>query len=435
MPANINTAPVDSYWRATATEPDYPSAAPKDDYDAAIIGAGYTGLNAAIALAEQGLSVAVIEAQKPGWGASGRNGGFCCIGGDHLGIAAIEKTFGATQAQQYAKAQLASIEQVRNNCERLHINADISGLGETILAHKNQRAAQLNNLATEFSKHYKLTTQRLSPAELKAAGQLSAADFGGLHVPAGFGIHPLKYCYGLVRAAQTLHVDFFNQQPVTGLIANSQGWTLKTPTHDISAKKVLIATNGYTQDSLHPSVYGAVLPALSNILVTRPLSQAELCTQGWTSHNPSYDTRNLLYYFRLLPDQRFLFGGRGGIRQSEASFAARRRQHTLDFQAYFPTWAKVNVDYFWRGHVALSRQQTPHIAELADNLYCALAYHGNGVAMASWSGHKAAGLMLDEPTSSADIPAFMRARPKAFPLPGLRNGYLAAAYMAYNWMD
>ncbi|BFM10990.1 FAD-dependent oxidoreductase [Simiduia litorea] len=435
MSARLDGAPAASYWRATTTEPQYRPPAPNSRYDAAIIGAGYTGLNAAIALADKGLSVAIIDAQQPGWGASGRNGGFCCIGGDHLGIEAIEKRFGAAAAQSYAQAQLAAIEQVKYNCERFNIDADISGVGETLLAHKKNRLPQLAQTRTAFLQHYNLQATYLTPAALNQRGQLCDANIAGLHVPAGFGLHPLKYCYGLVRAAQDRGVNFYNHHTVTSLAYQSSHWQLSTTQGEITAGKVLIATNGYTQDAMHTSLNGSVLPALSNILVTRPLTQQELDRQGWWSHNPSYDTRHLLYYFRLLPDRRFLFGGRGGIRQSEASFAAKRKQHALDFQRYFPAWSNVNVDYFWRGHVALARQQTPHISTLAQDLYCALAYHGNGVAMASWSGNKVAALMLNDEPSLAEVPTFMRAKPKAFPLPQLRTGYLAAAYLAYSWLD
>ncbi|MDN3639120.1 FAD-dependent oxidoreductase [Simiduia curdlanivorans] len=435
MSAGIDGAPAASYWRATATEPDYRTPAPKAVYDAAIVGAGYTGLTAAIALAHKGLSVALIDAQQPGWGASGRNGGFCCLGGDHLGIGAIEKRFGTEQAQRYVQAQLAAIAQVKRNCEDFNISADICGIGETLLAHREKTQAQLHQTQAAFQQHYGLEAQLLSSVELKQRGQCASASFAGLHMPAGFGLHPLKYCYGLVRAAQNLGVDFYNNHTVAALKHTSGRRQLNTSRGQLNARKVLMATNGYTQDAMHPSLNGRVLPALSNILVTRPLTQQELDSQGWWSTNPSYDTRNLLYYFRLLPDQRFLFGGRGGIRQSEASFAARRKQHGVDFQRYFPAWAQVDVDYFWRGHVALARQQTPHIAALGDELYCALAYHGNGVAMASWSGHKAAALMLKDAAAIAEVPAFMQNKPKAFPLPQLRTGYLAAAYLAYNCVD
>lgn len=423
-----------SWWQASTSAPAFfQTETASGRSDIAIIGAGFTGLNAAIALAEQGQSVTVIDQAQPGWGASGRNGGFCCIGGDHLGIEAIARHYGAEQARRYAHYQLDAIDGVQQCITDHALDAEVNPCGEMVLAHQHRASPLLDDYARSLQHWYGLNAQRLDQEQLAGLG-LKANHPAGLQVPAGFSLHPLKYLYGLCERAQQLGVNFALGHPVQQLSHTQGVWLVaRTGADPLRARKLLIATNGYTPDSLHPQLAGRVLAAQSNILVTRPLSQAELAAQGWTSQQACYDTRNLLYYFRLLPDNRFLFGGRGGISGSATSFAARRQQHRADFGRYFPAWASVDIDYFWRGHVALSRKLVPHVAQLDQDIWCALAYHGNGIAMASACGKSAARLMLGQKDET--LPGFMQQPPARFPLPVLRPWYLGLTYAWYGLQD
>lgn len=431
-----DTTLPESWWHVSASAPSffqYPAALSSTPYDVAIIGAGFTGLNAALTLAQQGLSVLVIDQALPGWGASGRNGGFCCIGGDHLGIAAIAHKYGNEQALNYAHYQLDAIDGVRQFLTHNKVEADLNPCGELVLAHHPRAMPLLDDYAQSLQHWYGLKAQPLSREQLTNRG-LHGNHHGGLQVPAGFSLHPLKYLYGLCERAQQAGVAFALGAPVAQVNASPASWHLqRTNAEPVQAHKLLIATNGYTADSLHPALSGRILAAQSNILVTRPLSRSELQAQGWTSQQACYDTRNLLYYFRLLPDNRFLFGGRAGISDSATSFAARRQQHRADFGRYFPAWANVDVDYFWRGHVAMSRRLTPHVAQLDQNLWCALAYHGNGIAMGSACGRSAAKLIMG--LSDENLPAFMQQAPARFPLAALRPAYLAMTYAWYGLKD
>ncbi len=222
------------------------------------------------------------------------------------------------------------------------------------------------------------------------------------YVPIGFALNPRKYALGLAEAAKRAGARIFRQSPVVQISADAVGYRLKTPVSEVRARRLILATNGYSSDNLPGWLSGRFLPVQSNIIVTRELTEAEL-SEGWHSDLMAYDTRNMLHYFRLLPERRFLFGMRGGIRADAAAQAEMQRAVRADFEAMFPMWAHVETPHFWSGLACLSRNLTPYAGPLGDmeNAYTAMAYHGNGVAMASYSGKLLAGLITGHGPRSA----------------------------------
>jgi glycine/D-amino acid oxidase-like deaminating enzyme len=178
------------------------------------------------------------------------------------------------------------------------------------------------------------------------------------------------------------------------------------------------------------------MPALSNIIVTRPLSEAERNEQGWTSRLMAYDTRNLLHYFRLLPDGRFLFGGRGGTDATDGGAEPMRRHMVGTLREMFPVFARAEITHFWRGFVCLAYDLVPYVGALDEkkSVWTALAYHGNGVAMASYAGRGLAHLIAGKPEQAA-LPDILTRRLARFPLPALRPLYLRGAYAWFNYKD
>jgi glycine/D-amino acid oxidase-like deaminating enzyme len=151
----------------------------------------------------------------------------------------------------------------------------------------------------------------------------------------------------------------------------------------------------------------------------------------------AYDSRILLHYFRLLPDRRFLFGGRGGLSAAPASAATMQKRLSGEFRQMFPAWRAVEISYFWRGLACLAGDRVPHIA-LIDNdpeLWLGAAYHGNGVAMATWTGSMLARLIAGQTGAVSSLPAMMQRPPPRFPLPLLRLCYLGMAYFGYRIKD
>jgi glycine/D-amino acid oxidase-like deaminating enzyme len=430
--------PVASYWEDSA-DPlnlDLKPLAGNATCDIAIIGGGFTGLSAALELAQSGQDVCLLEAGPIGWGASGRNGGFACIGSHKLAYSKMIARYGRDETRAFYAAMKESVALVGDISQRHAIDIWRTCEGEVTLAHLPSRAAELVEEQAFYRQTFGEENRVLSRDDLKAEGLAGPEFHGGLKGPIGFGVHPLNYVRGLARAAHGAGATLHPRSRVIHWREEKAGHLLETAGGSLRARKVLVATNGYTPEDVSSRHAGRLLPALSNIIVTRPLSDAERQAQGWTSHDLAYDSRNLLHYFRLLPDNRFLFGGRGGTDSSDAAAAAYRTYLTQSFHRMFPAWAGVEITHFWRGFVCLAYDLVPYVGPLDDRqtVWTALAYHGNGVAMGTWSGRAAARLMTGR-SGKTEVPAIITRRLARFPLPAFRPLYLKGAYLWFNWQD
>lgn len=430
--------PVDSWWEASAP-PLRADAAPLEGEAAcevAVIGAGFTGLNAALRLARSGVDVRVLEAGHVGWGASGRNGGFCANPGTKLSWGEIAACYGKGEARRLAAAQNAAIEHVRGLLDEYGIDAETHSRGELCLAHTEGEAAALPAEADEIGQVLGVRPALFEKSALRNLGADGPGFHGAMLLPWGFALHPLKYLRGLAEATAAAGAKLHGRSEVEELALGDREHVLRTERGRLRARRLIVATNGYTAETIPRWLGGRLLPAMSSILVTRPISVDEQCAQGWTCDLMAYDTRKLLHYFRLMPDGRFLFGGRGGVSGKPASRAAFLARLRRQFEAMFPAWAQVETTHQWSGHVCLNRKLAPYIGRIdgMDNAWTALAYHGSGVAMASWSGRTLAELLLGE-KRDADLPAILRAAPPRFPAPVLRPLYLRAAYALYGRRD
>ncbi|MDP3339804.1 FAD-binding oxidoreductase [Frigidibacter sp.] len=403
--------------------------------EVAVIGAGYAGLNAALVLARgHGVDVAVLEAAQPGWGASGRNGGFCCLGGAKLADAGIVARHGVQGARDWRGFQRRAIDHVAGLLEAEGIDARQGPEGEALLAHSPAAyGAMRAGAEAEAALHG--SAPRLIPAGALAEHGLAGPGFFGAALGGeGFPLNPMRYVQGLARAAGAGGARIYGRSPVTRLEPVQGGWRLTTPGGSLIAAKVLIAGNGYAPEDLQPWLSGRTLPVFSAILVTRPLSAEERAAQGFTSPLMAYDSRHLLHYFRHLPDGRFLFGMRGGLSarpKAEAETLARLRKH---FEALFPAWKRAQTETAWSGLACLTGSLAPYIGPVpgAPGLFAAFGWHGNGVAAASLGGAEAARLIAGAPTS---LPALITTPPRRFPFPRLRRLALRAAYAGYALRD
>ncbi|MBL8711239.1 MAG: FAD-binding oxidoreductase [Rhodospirillaceae bacterium] len=428
--------PVPSWWRDTRTDaPDYPALDGDVESEVAIIGGGYTGLSAAYHLArDHGIEAVVLERAYPGWGGSGRNGGFCCMGSSKMPWHRMVGKFGLAETQRFWRSQKDSVELVAEIATREELDIDRTGTGEISLAHKPSLVDGLKEEAAYMARTFGARETFVPKEELVAQGLNSPGLHAGVANPVGFGLNPWKYVTGLAAATAKAGARIFGNTEVIHWSRERAKHVLTTPRGRVRAAKVLIATAGYTGEDLHPDYAGRILPALSSIVVTRPMSQAELDAQGWTSTTPVYDIRYLLHYFRLLPDGRMMFGGRGGLSAEPALL--RRQQDNIEaaFRAYYPAWREVEITYRWSGLLCLAQDLVPHVGAWDDQpgIYFAMCYHGNGVAMGTWSGRAAARAM----TGGIDErPDFIRRPPPKFPLPFLRPLYLRGAYIGYGLRD
>ncbi|UYV37131.1 FAD-dependent oxidoreductase [Rhodobacteraceae bacterium D3-12] len=395
--------------------------------EVAIIGSGFTGLSAAFELARNGVSVTVLDSKFPGWGASGRNGGFCCLGGSKLDDAQMDRAFGKPERLLWRQTEKRAIEHVAKFLKCQEIEADTHSIGETILAHTASRAG-FKNVAASVQENYGLAARVMAKDELRHQG-LDGPFHGAMTIPSGFGLHPRKYLLGLLRAAESEGALVVGDAPVTGFQKIAGGYQLECGTIPVECDRVILATNGYSSDDLPDWMAGRYLPAQSSVIVTRPLEKHEREAAGWTSRQMAYDTRNLLHYFRLMPDNRFLFGMRGGLRSTPRSDQGIQRAIRRDFEKMFPAWRDVETPYYWSGMVCLAPALTPFCAPVEDmpGVFAAFGYHGNGVAMGSYCGVQVAQILLGR-NSEHQMPAFLKKPPKRFPLGRFRKALLWPAY-------
>lgn len=401
------------YWPSTTKPAECSPARGEIKTDVAIIGAGFTGLSAALHLAEAGADVTVLDAQIPGWGASGRNGGFCCLGGAAAGDTMIRQLYGETARREWSATEVAGIETVRSILDRHKLSPDTHSEGETLLAHNKRSFDGFEAYARKVEDEYG-SSAVITPKEELAQIGMNGPFHGAITIPLGFALNPFKYVSGMAKAAQDLGVRIHGHSPVQRIDQHS-GFTLKTPEATISARRLIVATNGYSSDDLPAWLRGRYLPTQSNVLVTRELTDEEITAQGWSSNQMCYDDRFLLHYFRLMPNKRMLFGMRGGFGSSPAWDEKMHRTIRQHFEAMFPAWVHVETPFSWHGLLSISRDLTPYAGPIPEmpGAFTALSYHGNGVSMASHSGAILADLVLDREPKRL-YPKVMQRPPKRY---------------------
>ena len=258
---------------------------------------------------------------------------------------------------------------------------------------------------------------------------------GAIRFRTGFGLHPLKYARGFAKAAAQRGAALFDRTSVVSWRREGDEHLLVTSGGTVRARKVVMATNGYTPERLHPFFRGRLLPAASNIVVTRPLTAAEWDAVGMRTTQVYSDTRRLLFYWRRLPDDRLLFGGRSGVFDTPAALARRRHWLEAAIADKWPALQGIGSEWFWHGNVCLSYDLIPHVGTVEGDptVGYAMAYLGSGVALSSHCGGLAADLVMGKPVAG-DTPVTGVGLPR-FPLPALRRAYLAGAYLAYGIED
>ncbi|MBC7132173.1 MAG: FAD-dependent oxidoreductase [Roseovarius sp.] len=408
------------FWPTTAAPPDHPRAEGDITCDVAVIGAGFTGLSAALHLAEAGEGVRVFEAETPGWGASGRNGGFCCLGGAAASDGMLRRLHGEEARRDWRRTEVEAVHLARDLIARHAIAADIHSEGETLLAHTPKAAATFPERAARIAADYGVTPG-IIPAEGLAGAGMRGPFHAALTTPVGFALNPLKYALGLARAAVGAGARIHAHSPVTA-IRQVGGFRLTTPEAQVTARRLIVATNGYSSDDLPGWMRARYLPTQSNVIVTRPMTESELAAQGWTTRQMCYDDRFFLHYFRLMPDNRMLFGMRGGLFSSARFDDRMQRTIRAHFDAMFPAWRDVETPHGWNGLLSLAPDLTPYAGPIPDmpGAFAGLSYHGNGVAMASHAGAILADLAMDR-VPRHRYPEIMKKPPRRWPLGRFRR--------------
>lgn len=423
------------WWDETCDIPERPVLKGAHTCEVAIVGGGFTGISAALHLAEAGVEATVLENNYVGFGASGRNGGFCCLGGGRLSDAKLDQQVGREGRLEWRSAELASVNFVDALTTRLGIDVDRHSQGETEMAHRPKDYVQMQKDVAKYAENYGVEPQLIPQADLEAAG-MNAGFYGALTTPVGFALNPRKYVTGLAAAAEQAGARIYHGSGVNGITKTSAGYQLSTSQGTVTANRVIIATNGYSSEDLPDWLAGRYMPTQSSIIVTRPLTQSELGAQGWTSGQMAYDTRNLLHYFRLMPDNRMLFGVRGGLISSAGADQRAFDRARADFDQMFPAWKSVETPHSWSGMVCIARNEMPFVGEVPEHpgMFASLCYHGNGVAKASYCGALLADLVQDK-TPERVYPRIVQRPLRKFELGRYRRAVMPFAYAGFALSD
>ena len=425
-----------SYWAATAgPQPEDDGILEVDrDADVAIVGGGYTGLSAAYHLAQNyGANVAVLEAHLPGWGCSGRNGGSVRPGIGRLPLRKWIENWGTENAHALFQEQLAAVRTLRSLISEGAINCDVQDEGALRVAHKPGNVAGLVSDYKVMTETFGYDAEYLEADEIEQNYFKSSEAYGGLKFPDGLGVHPLKLAQGILRMARNAGASVYRSSPVVGWQADHDGILVQTPGGRVRAKHVIIATNGYTGDVLHPSLKHRTLPVLSNIMVTRPMTPEEKNATNFISTVPVSDTRHLLFYYRRLLDDRLMIGGRGPIDERTADAPQWKEKLLNAVTKKFPALSSLSIDYYWAGWVCLPYDSSPHVHHLDDcpNVWFSLGYCGIGVAPALHFGS-----LLAKRIGGDQIIPYALARPiPKFPMAKFRRLGQRAMYAWFQLKD
>ncbi len=347
--------------------------------DIAIVGGGFAGCSAALAAAERGASVALLEARTLGWGASGRNGGQV-IPGLKLDPSEMEKEYGKDAGAKLAEAVGAAADVVFSLIDKHAIDCAPRRGGWIQAAHAATALATVQRRCDQWA-------ARGAPVEKLDAGAVSrllgtSAYVGGWIDRRAGTVHPLSYVFGLARAAQAAGAKLHEGTPATSLVRDDNTWRILTPKGAIAARTVIVATDAYS-DHLVPGLAQSMILVQSAQVVTEPLS-APLRERLMPNGICASETRQLAFYFRQSPDGRLMFGGRGAAGDNEqpaftqALIAAMHRM--------FPETRSIPIAYRWSGQVGLTLDGIPRIHEPQRGLLIGFGYNGRGVAMATVMG-------------------------------------------------
>ena len=430
--------PVKSYWEETSNEKLNLEKLTKNiNCEIVVVGGGYTGLLCAINLIENyNLDVILIEAGKIGWGASSRNGGFCSFPPIKTSFKKLQKIYGKEETKKFFRNAVEGSNYTKDIISNYNIDCDVTGESNFIVAHHPNKFKQIKEQAEVYKSEFGIETEIYSKEEFNKFGHGGNEQFGALSYKPGFAINPLKFVNGITKYALSKKLKIFEHTLVDKINKNNGYYTLKSKEGSVKAKKVVVATNGFYQEGLVPQLNSRILPVISNIIVTRKLTDKEIDLHNFKTFSPIVNTKNLLYYYRKLPDNRILFGTRGDFIGSDQSNLDRAKIMEKFFKNIFPDWANISIDYNWRGLIAMSQKLTPSIGKIEnEEIYYGFGYHGVGVSSAPWTGYQLSKLVFSSNSKNLNISKIYKGLPKKFIFPKLRIFYFRLAVLFYNIKD
>jgi len=414
-----------SYYAASAAPGDpHPRLSADIVTDVCVIGGGFTGLSAALHLAEAGFEVTLIEAERIAWGASGRNGGQICTAYNRS-MAEIESLVGPEAARVFWDIDKMAKDLIRERVKRHSISCDLHW-GYLHAAAKPGHMNGMTETADEWARYGYAETEILDKSQLEQ--RLGTHAYHGALWERNAGhLHPLNYALGLARAASKAGVKLYEETRATR-IDEGTSCTVTTASGTITARYIVAAGNAYLGNLL-PHLHHRVMPVKSFILATEPLDDTT-ARNLIRDKDAVADSNNICDYFRLSADQRMLFGGRAnysGLEPNDLFSYMRPRMLRI-----FPQLANARLDYCWGGTMAITLDRMPHVGKVGKNLFFAHGYSGHGVALSGVAGE----LIADAVQGTAEqFDVMSRIQHQAFPGGPVRMPMLALGMLYYRLKD
>lgn len=416
-------------WYATSCGPmpSYPTLQTTVQADVCVIGAGYTGLSAALELAKRGFSVVILEGARVGWGASGRNGGQV-LNDVACGMETIAEQLGHEPARRVWQMSLEAVELVKERVEAYHIDCHLQW-GYVHAALKMRQMDALRRWQEQAADHYDYHDFNILEGRYELEPYLRSPRYiGGLHDPNSGHLHPLRYALGLAQAARDNGVQIYEHSPVQAIKAGPPA-ILSTPQGQVQAKYVVLAGNTYLGE-LAPALDRRIMPVGTYIIATEPLGES-LARSLLPQQSAVCDTNFVLDYFRLSHDWRLLFGGR--VSYSGMSPLNLKQSMRQDMLKVFPKLAANKVEFGWGGFVDITMNRAPDFGRLLPHVFYAQGFSGHGVALTGL-----AGLLMAEAISgqAGRFDVFSRLKHRPFPGgPRFRTPALVLAMLWYRLRD
>jgi gamma-glutamylputrescine oxidase len=423
-------APAASLWADTAEPlPAFPRLAGEVQADVAIIGAGYTGLSAAHHIANSGLVPVVLEANHPGWGASGRNGGVITAK-FRQSFRSIDAAHGRAMARRMYEIAHESVEMVEQLVSEFGIgSARLTRSGQVKAAHNQTTLKAAIDEAEWMKREMGDAHVQILDAHQVRDETGSKSFVGGVLNPGSGGIHPLNYLRGLAKGVGRRGIAIYQESPVIGLRHDNGGVIAETPGGAVRARQAIIATNSYSDlTSATARMQRTLVPFRSAIIATERLSP-NLAGSLMPTGRTYTETKRMMRWFRKV-DDRVVFGGRGafGKQDSDSAFDALRRAMV----GIFPELADVALQFRWSGLVGMTLDSVPHIGRLDQRTLFSMGYNGAGVAMSSLMGRYLAALVRNE---KPDLGLLDARRLKTIPFYSLREPAVRMVAGWYQFLD
>jgi len=416
-----------SYYAAMATPlPPFSPPQGQIDCDVCVIGGGFMGLSTALNLAERGYDVVLLEAQRVGFGASGRNGGQ--VGqGQRLDQDELEDLVGKDHARELWTIANQSVDLVRRRAASPLVEAEFAD-GIIHADHRKRFVPHSKAYAERLNSEYGYDKIRFIDRE-ECRHLVNSPEYHGGTLDMGAGhIDPLQYALGLARMAQAAGVRIFEQARVTA-VNEGEPATVDLAGAQVRAGHVVMGMNGYL-GKLNRRVAGRVMPINNYVVATAPMS-AEQQEDILRNNHAVADSKFVVNYFRFSPDHRLLFGGTESYRYKFPSDIAGKVRKPLE--EIFPQLKGIEIDYAWGGTLGITMNRMPHFERLSGNILSLSGFSGHGVAMASLAGEVAAETIAGQ-AERFDIMAKVPGMP--FPGgPALRSPLLMAAMLWYSLRD